>query len=730
MFHSRTLILGLLTVLSFNFSQIDSASQSKSFELQDIIAYKYWPKSAGTGFRSLPDGKHYTILSPDRTKILKCDYATGEVTDTLFDTATAREADFKAFDDYLISDNGLQIVILRETEPIYRRSKAFTAYHYDVRRNLVSPLNKTPGKVRIPTFSPNGRMVAYVLNNDVYIKKIDYDTEVRVTTDGKVNEVMNGVTDWVYEEELYLTNTLTWSEDSKYLTFMKTDESKVRMFGMTIYGEGNYPSVYGYKYPKAGEDNSVTSIVHYNVDNRSSVSLLEDVLKKEELYLPKMEYHGGTLYVCTLNRNQNHLRVYQVNPDSHVAKLWMQHKDDKYIDTNSWVLGIKITDKGTYYVSDESGRPQIYLYGKGGARERQLTSGDYDVTEVYGVAGDGEVFYQVAAPTPMDRQLRATNLKGETRILSPNGGTADAVFSSNMVYYLEAYSSISDVPRYSVHSSKDGKEVVLLEDNRELKSVLDHKALAGREFVEIDTQSGQKLNALITYPVSFDKTKKYPVVMTQYSGPGSQTALNAFRIDWEQVLAQDGFIVVSVDGRGTGGRGREFLKCTYMNLGLLESTDQIEAAQALKKLPYVDGDRIGIWGWSFGGYTSLMCMARGKGTFRAGIAVAPPTDWRLYDSIYTERYMRTPGENKSGYDAASVMNHISGLEGELLIIHGTADDNVHFQNTMKLVPALVNYGKHYSMLVYPDQAHGISYGKARAHVYAQFVRFFKQNLQD
>ena len=706
-------------------------AQGTAFELKDLIEYKYYPRSAGAGFRSLPGGEYYTIMNKERTKILKCAYATGETVETLFDADTARDADFDFIDDYVISPTGHYIILLTKTEPIYRRSRTHTAYQYDVRRNLVSPLNKTEGRVRIPTFSPNGRMAAYVIDNDIYIKKFDYDTEVRVTSDGKINSVMNGVTDWVYEEELYLTNSLTWSEDSKYLTFLKSDESEVKMFGMTIYGQGIYPSLYEYKYPKPGEKNSRVTIEHYNVDNRSSAPLLEEILGQEELYIPRMEYHDGMLYAFTLNRNQNHLRIYQVNPDSRVAKLWLAHKDDKYIDTNNWVLQLQITDKGTYYVSDEAGHPEIYLYNKGGARERKLTDSPYDVTRVYGVSETGEVFYQVAAPTPMDRQLRATALNGKTRILSPEnkGGTAEAVFSDGMVYYLQSFSTINDVPRYTLHLAKNAKEIKVLEDNAALSDKLRGMALAKREFRTVKTASGQELNALFTYPIGFDSNKKYPVVMTQYSGPGSQTALNEFRLDWEQILAGEGFIVVSVDGRGTGGRGRDFLKCTYMNLGELESTDQIEAAQAIGRLPYVDAENIGIWGWSFGGYNTLMSMARGKGTFKAGIAVAPPTDWRLYDSIYTERYMRTPGENKRGYDNASVMTHISGLSGELLIVHGTADDNVHFQNTMQLVPALIKYDKHYSMLVYPDQAHGISFGHARPHVYEQFVRFFKQNLQ-
>lgn len=721
---SRKILLMLLMT-----TPVLSVAQDRSlFFLQEIVNYKYYPRSAGNGFRSTPDGEYYTIISQDGKRIEKYAYKTGEKVAVLFDKNTARDANIGRIDDYLISNDEKRIVLLTNRKPLYRRSAFYDAYYYEVRRNLVMPLNKTVGQIRIPTFSPNGRMMAYVIDNDIYVRKFDYDTEVRVTTDGKWNHLLNGITDWVYEEELYTINTLTWSEDSKYLTFLRTDESKVPLFGMTIFGKGNYPYSYDYKYPKAGEINSTTTIQHYSIENRNTVQLLSKETAQEELYIPRLEYHNGLLYAFTLNRNQNQFRIYQVNPDTHLSKLWLKHSDDKYIDTNNWVLQLQITPKGTYYVSDENGNPQIYLYATNGARLRQLTSGD-EVTKVYGVAPSGEVFYQVAAPTPMDRQVRATELNGKTRIMSPEKGTSEATFSAGLNFYLLKHSSVDQLPRYTLHQSSNAKQISLLEDNAELAKELKQKELLKKEFITLATKSGQTLNAWMVQPLNFDPNKRYPVVMIQYSGPGSQQVLNRFSLGWEQVLAQEGFIVVSVDGRGTGARGRDFLKCTYLKLGLLESQDQIEAAQALANLPYVDKDNIAIWGWSFGGYNVLMSMARGNGTFKAGIAVAPPTDWRLYDTIYTERYMRTPQENHSGYDASSVFSYVDGIKGKLLIVQGTADDNVHFQNTMLLVPHLVEHNIPYMMLIYPDKDHGIHGGNTSHHLYTQMINFLKMNLK-
>lgn len=704
-------------------------SAAQELTLPQITQGEFYARSAGNGFRSLPSGTEYTIQSQDKTQILKCDYKTGKVLEILFDSAKARECNFTDFDDYLISDNGLHIILLRETSPIYRRSRAYTAYHYDVRRNLVSPLGSTAeGQIRIPTFSPNGRMLAYVRNNDIYIKKFDYNTEVRVTTDGRVNHVMSGVTDWVYEEELYATNLMAWSNDSRYLAYVRTDESEVKMYGMTLFGNSNYPRSYDYKYPKAGEQNATVSLHLYHTDNRSSVPVLEKELSTEPLYIPRIEFVNGTLYAYTLNRNQNNLRVYQINPDSHVSKLFLQDKAEKYIDTNSWVLQMKITPDGAYYVHDATGRPQVYKYSTAGTLEKQLTSQNADITEFYGVSASGEIYYAVAEPTPMDRTIWAMDARGRARRLSPERGTSKATFSANHKYYLLSHSTTEQVPHYGIFATANGKEQVMLEDNAELARKISQTPHPTKEFITVRTKDGQELNAWIIKPRNFVPSRKYPMVMTQYSGPGSQEVLNEYSLGWNEYLAEQGFIVACVDGRGTGARGSEFMKSTYLRMGVLESTDQIEAAQALGELPYVDEKNIGIFGWSFGGYNVLMAMTRGEGTFQAGVAVAPPTDWRLYDSIYTERYMRTPQENPKGYEETSVMTHVDGLKGNLLIVQGSADDNVHMQNTMLLVPHLVSADKDYSMLVYTDKDHGIHGDNTRNQLYRQITNYFILHL--
>lgn len=702
-----------------------SQVKSDQLTLQDINKGVYYPRSAGSGFRSLRGaGSSYMVISPDHKRVVRYSYATGKEEAVLFDTAKARECPFETFDDYLISDNGFHMIILRETTPIYRRSRSYTAYHYDVRRNMISPLSETKGQVRIPTFSPDGKMCAYVIDNDLYIKKFDYDTEVRVTTDGKRNHVMNGVTDWVYEEELYLTSLLSWSPDSKYLSYAKTDESAVKMIGMTMYGKGNYPFTYAYKYPKAGEQNSRVSLWLYEVDNRRNVPIMEKELGEEELYIPRLGFEGEQLYVFTLNRNQNDLRIYRVNPGSRIARLWLQDKDDRYIDEHAEVLQMQITPSAAFLVSERDGRPRVYKYTPEGNLVGRLTDEDADVEELYGVSPSGEVYYQLASPTPMDRVVVARDAKGRTRLLSPDTGTGDVTFSDDMSYYLLSHSSSTEAPRYTIHRTKDGKELRVLEDNAALAQRISRLSYGTREFITLETESGQRLNGWIMRPTDYREGVRYPVVMTQYSGPGSQSALNHFSFGWEEYLTTQGFVVACIDGRGTGGRGSDFEKCTYLRMGYLESQDQIEAAHALAKLPYVDGDRIGIFGWSFGGYNVLMTMARGKGTFRAGVAVAPPYDWRLYDTIYTERYMRTPQENPKGYEQTSVATYIKGMEGALLICHGTADDNVHFQNTMHLVPALVEADKDFRMLVYPDKNHGIYGGNTRNHLYRQITNHF------
>ncbi|SJZ66253.1 S9 family peptidase [Porphyromonas cangingivalis] len=704
---------------------VAQTTSAKTPTIKEITTGAFAARSAGNGFRSTADGKHYTILSEDHGAIVRYSYETAKVVDTLFNCKTARECDFESIDDYRISDNGHHIVLLRETKPIYRRSRSYTAYHYDVRRNMVKPLATTKGQVRIPTLSPNGRMCAYVIDNDIYIKKFDYDTEVRVTTDGKINAILNGVTDWVYEEELYTIGLMEWSRDGAFLAFVRSDESAVKTFDMTIFGRGNYPLNYVYKYPKAGEKNSDISLKLYNVDNRDTKEIR--LPEKAEYYIPRLDFRGDALYVFTLNRHQSIFKVYSVNPKSFVAKLWLQDKDEKYIDTE-WVRQLTFDNEGALYVNESDGTAQVYRYGKNGTLVGKVTKGKSDVAQLYGVTASGELIYSLASPTPADRVIIAQDKKGKQRFLSPKDGVSSVVFSKDMSYYLLAHSSATEVPRYEIRRTRDAKVVKLLEDNSKLSATLAQYKMPKKEFMTLKIADGTELSAWMIKPSNFDPSKRYPVVMTQYSGPGSQEVKNEYEADWTTAMAEEGFIVVCVDGRGTGFRGREFKKCTYLNLGITESNDQIAAAKALGKLSYIDGSRIGIFGWSFGGYNVLMCMSRGNGTFRAGVAVAPPSDWRLYDTIYTERYMRTPNENPEGYRQTSVLSHVDGLQGKLLIVHGTADDNVHIQNIMHLTEALIAADKDYDMMVYTDKDHGIRGGNTRNHLFRKVISYFKTHL--
>lgn len=704
----------------------EGVAVGQSIKLEEVTGGKYYPYSAGQGFRSMTDGRFYTIISEDGTQLVQYSYETSQAVAVLFDTSKARECTFSNFSDYLISNDGYHIILLRNRQSIYRRSATYDAYHYDVRRNRVEPLSKEGAKVRVPLLSPDGRSCAYVVDNNIYIRKFDFDTEVQVTTDGKWNEILNGVTDWVYEEELYLTRLMTWSDDSQYLAYARTDERAVKSYPLTLYGKQSYPYIYSYKYPKAGEANSSVSLFLYNIDNRKSAEIALGL--KEELYYPRMEFHNGQLYVFTLNRHQNHLRAYQVNPKSMVAKLWLEDKDERYIDSNSWVLQLAFAGDGAYYVSEKSGRPQIYKYDLTGVEVAQLTKGDADIDTFYGVTPKGEIIYSVASPTPMDRILLAQDGKGRVRYLSPKSGWNEATFSSDLSYYLLSHSSLTDVPKYLICRTKDAKSITVLEDNRDLSERLAKTNYSKREFIQVKTKSGQKLNGWMIKPNGFDANRQYPMVMTQYSGPGSQTVKNSFEFGWEEYLAQEGFVVVAIDGRGTAGRGSEFKKCTYLRMGIIETQDQVEAAQALAELPYIDGRHIGIFGWSFGGYMTLMTMTHGDGVFAAGVAVAPPTDWRYYDTIYSERYMRTPAENPQGYRETSVLTSAENLKGALLIVQGSADDNVHIQNTMALVPALISADKDYTMLVYTDKNHGIYGGNTRNHLYRQITNHYKRYL--
>lgn len=700
----------------------------KSVSLKEITDGMFRQKTAVGEMRSLPDGEHYTAMNAERNMIIKYSYRTGKAVDTLFNATTARECEFTKFDGYTISSTGHHILVWRETEPIYRRSYKAAVYDYDVRRNYIKPITDSKEKVMIPTFSPDGRMCAFVKDNNIWIRKFDFDTEVQVTKDGALNKILNGTTDWVYEEEFAVTNLMAWSPDSEYLAYVRTDETEVPEYSMQVYGEGLYPSYYNFKYPKAGQKNSMVSVKAYSVQTRDTKHL--DVPMDEDGYIPRITFtqNASQLAVMTLNRHQNIFNMYYVNPKSGVSRLILREENECYVDSE-WLSSIHFLSNGFTYVSEQDGYAHIYLYSPTGVLQKQITQGNWDVTRLIGYdEATKNTYYESAEESPLRRAVYKIDAKGVKTRLTPEEGTNSAAFSANYAYFVNRYSNANTPMRITVNETKSRKVLRTLQDNAELRERLAQYHFGKKEFFTLTTKSGFELNAWMVKPVNFDESKKYPVMMTQYSGPNSQQVLDSYSFDWEQYLAANGIIVVCVDGRGTGARGEAFRKCTYLRMGEKESQDQVEAAQALGQYPYIDAGRMAIWGWSFGGYNTLMALSVGHGTFKVGIAVAPPTDWKYYDTVYTERYMRTPQENFDGYAATSPLKKVKDLEGKLLLIHGTADDNVHFMQSMEYAEALVQAGKQFDMHVYKDRNHGISGGNTRYHLYTKMSNYLFENL--
>lgn len=700
----------------------------KSVSLKEITDGMFRQKTAVGEMRSLPDGEHYTAMNAERNMIVKYSYRTGKAVDTLFNATTARECEFTKFDGYTISSTGHHILVWRETEPIYRRSYKAAVYDYDVRRNYIKPITDSKEKVMIPTFSPDGRMCAFVKDNNIWIRKFDFDTEVQVTKDGALNKILNGTTDWVYEEEFAVTNLMAWSPDSEYLAYVRTDETEVPEYSMQVYGEGLYPSYYNFKYPKAGQKNSTVSVKAYSVQTRDTKHL--DVPMDEDSYIPRITFtrNASQLAVMTLNRHQNIFNMYYVNPKSGVSRLILREEDECYVDSE-WLSSIHFLSNGFTYVSEQDGYAHIYLYSPTGVLQKQITQGNWDVTRLIGYdEATKNTYYESAEESPLRRAVYKIDAKGVKTRLTPEEGTNSAAFSANYAYFVNRYSNANTPMRITVNETKSRKVLRTLQDNAELRERLAQYRFGKKEFFTLTTKSGFELNAWMVKPANFDESKKYPVMMTQYSGPNSQQVLDSYSFDWEQYLAANGIIVVCVDGRGTGARGEAFRKCTYLRMGEKESQDQVEAAQALGQYPYIDAGRMAIWGWSFGGYNTLMALSVGHGTFKVGIAVAPPTDWKYYDTVYTERYMRTPQENFDGYAATSPLKKVKDLEGKLLLIHGTADDNVHFMQSMEYAEALVQAGKQFDMHVYKDRNHGISGGNTRYHLYTKMSNYLFENL--
>lgn len=701
---------------------------SKRLTLEEIMEGAFSYETAGYNFRPTEDGACYSILSQDRERIEQYRFDTGALVDTLFDL-TQVSKEIESIDDYLIAPGGNEILIFEGVEYIYRRSWKAKAYRYDVRRRKLTPLDKEGKKIMNPTFSPDGRMVAFVRDNNIYIYKFDYESELAVTTDGERNKIINGATDWVYEEEFGVTNTLTWSESGAYLAYVRFDESEVGQYGFQTYTAKNFAKLttQEFKYPFAGEANSKVSVHVYNISDK--VSHAVNLPIGAEHYIPRIEFTPmkGQLAVFTLNRHQSDFQLHLVNPSSLVSRPVLKDNDEAYIDSK-WVNSLIVEKEGFVMVSYRDGYSHIYRFDANGQVIASLTKGDYDVTALYGVDPKGNIYYQAADQSPISRRVLRVSPKGEVRVLAGERGINSAAFSEDYSFFLNSRSNAEMPHLYTVSRSSDGKMLRTIEDNAALREKLANYRFRPAEFTTIKSDDSLTFNAYLIKPADFDPNKQYPLLMVQYSGPDSQEALDRFGISWEHFLAQEGYIVACVDGRGTGARGRAWRKCTYLQLGVLESDDQIAAAQALGKLPFIDASRIGIWGWSFGGYNTLLCLSRGNGVFKAGIAVAPVTDFRFYDTVYAERFLRTPQENPAGYSNGSPLALAKGLKGNLLIIHGSADDNVHLRNTLLFTEELVQADIPFEMAIYTNRNHGIYGGNTHTHLYKRKVEFLKRNL--
>lgn len=708
--------------------------RAQAFTLEDITSGKFLPQDVAETYPSA-DGVHYYAATNGNTRIVKCEYRTGHEVDTLFDVKTARECDLKSFNGFSLSPDEKHLLIYADSEPIYRRSFKANYYTFEIRRNLLKPLSEG-GKQQVAVYSPNGRMVAFVRDNNIYIKKLDYGTEVAVTRDGERNKIINGAPDWVYEEEFAMTSTLQWSPDDATLAFVKFDESQVPLYSFQLY-EGYcpaypeyrfYPGSFAYKYPVAGETNSQVSVFSYTVDTRA--------LKKMNLplaadsYIPRIQFtpDPNRLAVVSLNRTQNQMDIYTVNPKSGVSKLLLRETDKAWIDE-------PILDNIDFYpdffimASCRSGYQHLYRYNYNGTLARQITRGEWNVSKFLGYdAQSGSYFYESNQEGALYKAIYKMNAKGVETKLSAQTGTNCAEFNPSCTYFINRYSS-ADEPLIVTVCDARGKTLRTLEDNAALKALAAQSDLPRKEFFTCANAVEETMNGYILKPSNFDPSKRYPVVMSQYSGPGSQSVLDSWKVDWEYYLANQGFIVACVDGRGTGGRSRAYETAVYMQLGKYETEDQVAGAEYMRTLPYVDGNRIGIYGWSYGGYETLMAMSTGNGIYRAGVAIAPVTDWRYYDTIYAERFMRTPQENGDGYRQSAPTTHAANLKGSLLIISGTADDNVHYLNTLQYSAALVEAGIQFDSQIYTNKDHHIRGCNTRHHLYTRVCNFFADKLK-
>lgn len=718
-----------------------NVSADNKITLKDVTGKTFTPKYI-TGVDPIKGTDRYASISNDGRQIIEYAFKTGNQTRVLFDIANTHGESIKQLDGYTLSPDGKRMLIQTNTHKIYRRSFTADYYIYTIQSRKLEKLS-TGGPQQIPTWSPDGNQIAFVRDNNIFLVKLLYDNaESQITKDGKFNEIINGVPDWVYEEEFSTNRSLCFTADSRMLCWIKYDERKVKEYSLQLFMGSHptmkanevYPGTYTYKYPKAGEDNSIVSVWSYEIQTHKTNRL--QVPLEGDGYIPRIKStnDANRIIVFTMNRHQDVLNLYAVNPRTTLSQLLIKEQGDKYVKEEA-MEGIAIGQNSILLPSDRDGYMHLYLYNMNGSLIRKIGDGNYDITSIYGYdETTGDVYYQAAGINPHDRQIFVSHKNGKTERLTDTNGWNKAVFSGDYKYFLNTWSNYNTPYVFTIRDSK-GKVLSTPVDNKELKEKVKTYGFNGRETFSFTTSEGVKLDGWMVKPKDFDTNKKYPVILFQYSGPGSQQVIDAWNAGsmgnggaFDYYLAQQGFIVVCVDGRGTGGRGAAFEKCTYLRIGELESRDQIETALWLGKQSYIDKERIGIWGWSFGGFNTLMSMSEGRPVFKAGVAVAPPTNWRYYDTIYTERYMRTPKENGSGY-ATNPIQRANALHGALLICHGMADDNVQPQNTMEYTEALIQADKDFKENIYTNRNHGIYGGNTRTHLLRQISNWFIEHLK-
>jgi len=703
-----------------------TTAQNQKITLEEIWGGAFRTEGMDV-LHSMKNGTQYTVLNFDRSSksaaIDKYNYKTLEKVETIVTSSDLPNINY--FSSYTFSKDESKLILATDVESVFRRSKLGKYYVYTIASKDLELISEN--KIQEPTFSPDGSKVAFVFENNIYIKDLEKGNTVQVTTDGEKNKIINGVTDWVYEEEFAFVRAFDWNKTGTYLAYIRFDESEVPEFSMDVYGDKLYPTQQVFKYPKAGENNSKVSLHTYNVASEET----KEVNLNNAYYIPRIEWTNDedVLSAQVLNRHQNDMKLYFYNVNKG-AEVVLHETDKAYIDVTDNLTFLD--DNSFIWTSEKDGYNHIFHYNKNGKLQNQVTKGTWEVTNYYGYdEKSNRIFYQSVENGSINRDVYAIKLNGKDKErLSSEEGTNNATFSADFSYYINSFSSASLPTRYTLNDSKTGKELKEIVNNDALLKKMSSYEISPKEFSTINI-NGNELNMWMIKPKNFDPNKEYPLFMFQYSGPGSQQVSNRWMGSndyWYQMLAEKGYIIACVDGRGTGFKGAEFKKVTYKELGKYEVEDQISAAKKLGNLPYIDKSRIGIWGWSYGGFMSTNSILKGNDVFSMAIAVAPVTSWRFYDSIYTERYMQTPQENASGYDENSPLSYPELLKGDYLLIHGTGDDNVHVQNTMRMAEALIQANKQFDWAIYPDKNHGIYGGNTRLQLYTKMTNFIDEHL--